>query len=210
MNLKIKNSKFIVLIFVIVIMMSLIFGGCQGRPSEETPIHINPNMDMQPKILPQSSSEFFENGSGMRLPVEGTIARGDLNENLVYWEGKDPYTGEFVSKSPIVPTIDNLEYGRERFNIYCSICHGQVGDGTGIIIKKGYMVPPSFHTDQIREYPDGQIFDIITNGIRNMPRYSDQIPVEDRWYIVNYLRALQRSQNASYSDLPDDIKEKIK
>jgi mono/diheme cytochrome c family protein len=72
------------------------------------------------------------------------------------------------------------------------------------------MVPPSFHTDQIREYPDGKIYDIITNGIRNMPKYSDQIPVEDRWLIVNYVRALQRSQNASISDLPDEIKEKLK
>jgi len=167
-------------------------------------------MDSQPKYLPQSSSEFFLNGAGMRVPVEGTVARGQLNEDTEFWQGIDSVTGEFIAKSPVIPTMENMERGRERFNIYCSICHGQTGDGTGIIIKKGYMVPPSFHTDQIREYPDGKIFDIITNGIRNMPRYADQVPVEDRWMIINYLRALQLSQNAAYTDLPDDVKEKIK
>ncbi|MDP8208532.1 MAG: cytochrome c [Candidatus Electryonea clarkiae] len=210
MNLLCRQDKTFIIISGLLLLIVLVLGGCQGRPSEKTPIHVNPNMDSQPKYLPQSSSEFFLNGAGMRVPVEGTVARGQLNEDTEFWQGIDSVTGEFIAKSPVIPTMENMERGRERFNIYCSICHGQTGDGTGIIIKKGYMVPPSFHTDQIREYPDGKIFDIITNGIRNMPRYADQVPVEDRWMIINYLRALQLSQNAAYTDLPDDVKEKIK
>jgi len=194
---------------ILILTLLIVMVGCQGSPSEKPPIHINPNMDNQPKVLPQSENQFFEDGAGMRAPVEGTVARGELNEDTRFYQGVDA-NGNFIRRSPVTVTYEGLERGRERFNIYCSICHGQVGDGTGIIIKRGYMVPPSFHTDQIRDYPDGQVFDIITNGIRNMPKYSDQIPVEDRWLIVNYLRALQRSQNASVSDLPDDIKEKLK
>ncbi len=206
-NIKTKRASFAL---VALLLISAMLCGCQGRPSEEPPIHINPNMDQQPKNRPQSESRFFEDGATMRMPVEGTVAQGRMKNDPLYQQGKDPRTGEFIEKSPIEYTMEGLERGRERYNIYCSICHGQLGDGTGTIISRGYIVPPNFHTDQIREYPDGQIYDIITNGIRNMPKYSDQIIEEDRWLIVNYIRALQLSQNAEFSDLPEEIKEKLK
>ncbi|GBE30472.1 MAG TPA: cytochrome c [Bacteroidetes bacterium] len=209
MNRISTSSKTHVILLGLLAIMVLLLAGCQGQPSEKPPIHVNPNMDSQPKYRAQSSSEFFSDGASMRLPVEGTVARGELHEDTEFWEGKYSQSGAFIIDSPLVPTMDNLERGRERFNIYCAVCHGQVGDGTGIIIKRGFILPPSFHTDQIREYPDGKIFDIITHGIRNMPKYADQIPVEDRWMIVNYLRALQLSQNARLTDLPDEVREKI-
>ncbi len=183
--------------------------GCQGRPSDNPPIHLNPNMDHQPKYRPQSSSPFFADGAAMRSPVEGTIAYGELHDDDPIYTGVDPQTGDTLRHSPVPVTMENLEYGRERFNIYCAVCHGQAGDGSGLVVRRGYIVPPSFHTDQIREYRDGTIFRIITEGIRNMPAYADQIPPEDRWMIVNYLRALQRSQATGIEDLPEDIRAQL-
>jgi hypothetical protein len=204
MNMQ-KSIVFFVIIGIILILIS-----CQGRPSEKPAIHINPSMDNQPKYRPQAAGDFFLNGSGMRSPVEGTVARGQLDVTSAYVTGIDPNTGDTLLKSPVVYTTVGMERGRERYNIFCAICHGQVGDGTGTIIKKGFVVPPSFHTDQIRNYSDGRIFDVISKGIRNMPKYADQIPVDDRWLITNYVRALQRSQNASLTDVPDDIRDKLK
>ncbi len=200
-----KRLAITVLFFTVLLII-----GCQGRPSEKPAIHLNPSMDNQPKYRPQAVGAFFLNGSGMRVPVEGTVARGQLDVTSAYVTGIDPETGDTLIKSPVPYTTENMVRGRERYNIYCAICHGQVGDGTGTIIKKGFVVPPSFHADQIRNYSDGRIFDVITKGIRNMPKYADQIPVEDRWLIVNYVRALQRSQNASLTDVPDDIRDKLK
>lgn len=99
-----------------------------------------------------------------------------------------------------------LQRGQERFNIYCSPCHGKTGDGKGIIVQRGMLPPPSFHEARLLQAPDGHFFDVISNGIRNMPTYRHQIPVSDRWAIVAYLRALQRSQNATINDIPVDLR----
>jgi len=195
-------------LFVLSIM--LVLGGCfRGRPSEKPPIHVNPNMDSQEKYKAQSESRFFENGASMRLPIAGTIAQGELRADIAYYEGKDA-DGQFLKKSPVPVTMHLLERGRERFNIFCSPCHGQTGDGQGIVVKRGYMPPPTFHQDLVRNYPDGHIYNVITNGIRNMPSYKQQVPVQDRWAIVAYVRALQRSQNASVKDVPPEILNTIK
>ena len=103
-----------------------------------------------------------------------------------------------------------LKRGQERFNIYCAPCHGQTGDGQGIVVQRGYLPPPSYHQDRLRKMPDGYIFDVITNGVRNMPSYRHQVPVADRWAIVSYLRALQRSQNATINDIPPEMRETVK
>jgi mono/diheme cytochrome c family protein len=145
----------------------------------------------------------------MRPEVAGTVARGKLKADDLYWRGVDPTTGKPCAISPVAVTEASLKRGQERFNIYCSVCHGQAGDGQGIMIKKGYVPPPSFHSDLIRSYPDGQIFQVISEGIRNMPSYKGQIPVEDRWLIVNYLRALQRSQHAGIDDVPVEQRAKL-
>ena len=191
-------------------LLILFLTGCQGTPKNKPPIHINPNMDNQPKYLPQAESDYFANGSTNQPWVEGTVARGHLNEDDVYFRGMDPVTGKPVAKNPVKLTAEGLQRGQERFNIYCSVCHGQVGNGKGIVVERGYMPPPDFHTDLIRNYPDGHIFDVITHGIRNMPAYGPQIPVEDRWLIVHYLRALQRSQNATISDVPVELRDRLR
>jgi len=187
----------------------LIIAGCQGRPFEKTPIHVNPSMDDQPKYEAQEASPFFADGSAMRHAPEGTIARGSLKGSVAYRTGMGP-DGKPVAKNPVELTMSGLERGRERFNIYCAVCHSEVGNGRGIITQRGFVPPPSFHDDMVRNYTDGHIFNVISNGIRNMPGYAPQIPVGDRWLIVHYVRALQRSQNATVTDVPEELRDRLR
>lgn len=181
----------------------------RGKPSEDTAIHLNPNMDSQAKYEAQEESVFFTDRSTMRMPVPGTVARGELREDDAYYRGKIG-DEKLLPVMPVDVTIDVLRRGEERYNIYCAPCHGLTGGGEGIIIKKGFLPPPSFHIDRLREIQDGHFFDVISNGIRNMPGYDHQIPVKDRWAIVAYLRALQRSQNAGLSDIPKEKRDQLK
>jgi len=202
----IKSLKIAVLILASLVLIS----GCyRGKTSKDQPIHLNPNMDIQPKYKTQSSGDFFADGSAMRQPVEGTIARGGLRENDAYYRGMDR-KGNFIKFNPVELSEDGLNRGRERFGIYCAVCHGAVGDGKSVMVEKKYVPPPTFHQDRLREMPDGEIFNIISNGIRNMPSYKNQIPVEDRWLIIQYLRALQKSQNARIVDIPESMREDLK
>ena len=192
------------------VAISIIITGCtRESPSTKPPVHLNPNMDHQEKYRPQAESKFFENGSAMRVPVDGTVARGYLREDDRYYRGINP-DSSYVKEAPVEVTTQLLRRGEERFNIYCSPCHSRVGDGKGIMLERGYVPPPSFHTDRIRNMPDGEIFNTITNGLRNMPSYGHQINPDDRWAIVKYLRALQRSHNATIDDIPTELRGKIK
>lgn len=194
----------------LLIMGMIILVSCsQERPSVDPPIHLNPNMDDQPKYEAMEESDFFLDKSTMRMPVEGTVARNRLNEDIGYFYGKNS-DNTFVKKAPVNITPALLKRGQERFNIYCAPCHGLTGAGQGIVIKKGFLPPNSFHIDRLRDIEDGYVFDVITNGIRNMPTYAYQVPVDDRWAIVAYVRALQRSQNATINDIPEDIKNNLK
>ncbi len=185
--------------------------GCgRGRPAEKPAIHMVPDMDAQPKYLPQAYSTFFEDHAAMRQPIAGTVPRGWLRQEVAFNLGIDSTTGAPVRQSPVPITLGGLQRGQERFNIYCSPCHSRAGDGQGIMVQRGYVPPPSFHSDLLRGYPDGHIFAVITGGIRNMPGYGQLIPVADRWLIINYLRALQRSQQASMADVPEEIRQQIK
>lgn len=159
-------------------------------------------MDFQNRYNAQEVNSFFDNNMAMRPPVEGTIARGHLKQDDAYYQGLDE-GGNLVEEIPMEVTRDFLYRGKERYDIYCSVCHGAVGDGRGVIMtgQYGYVPAPSFHTELIREMPDGHFFSAITNGIRTMPSYATQIKVEDRWAIVAYIRALQRSQNVPESEM---------
>ncbi len=193
----------------VLLLAALIATGCyRGKSSKNEPVHLNPNMDSQPKYKPQSESRFFSDGSTMRQPVEGTVARGQLRDNDALYHGIDE-RGNFIRRNPVPLTEDGLNRGRERFGIYCAVCHGAIGDGKSIMVEKQYIPPPTFHQDRIRQMPDGEIFNIISDGIRNMPSYKNQIPVEDRWLIIHYLRALQRSQNAHIGDMPEEFRGEI-
>lgn len=164
-------------------------------------------MDFQERFDPQERNPFFADGRSMRPTVPGTIARGFLREDRAFYEGRGS-DGALVNENPLPITPALLERGRERFEIYCSPCHGAAGDGRGIVAIGGYgLTPaPSYHTDYLRAMPDGHLFDVITRGIRTMPPYAVQVSVADRWAIVAYIRALQRSQGASFEDVPADMR----
>lgn len=195
-------------IVTLLVVMSGLIGCYQGQPSKNPPIHINPNMDDQPKYQAQAASQFFADGRAMRMPVEGTIARGQLNEDIVYYTGKDA-AGKLVKKSPVPATLENIKRGQDRFNIYCAVCHGRVGNGVSMVVKRGMFPPADFSQERLRLIEDGHFFDVMSNGLRNMPAYKSQIPVDDRWAIVNYIRVLQRSQKASANDVPAEVRRKL-
>ncbi|MFQ5651206.1 MAG: c-type cytochrome [bacterium] len=141
----------------------------------------------------------------MRQPVAGTVARGELFADDVFYHGKTA-RGDTVRKIPVPVTMQLLERGQDRYNIFCWPCHGGVGEGNMVFLMRGMIPPPSLHLDYMRNYTDGHIFLVITHGIRNMSAYGYQIPAHDRWAIVAYVRALQRSQHATIDDLPEKIR----
>jgi len=165
-------------------------------------------MDTQPKYRAQAESRFFADGAAMRMPVPGTVARGQAREDSARFYGLDA-DGKPVGSVPVPITRPLLERGRERFDIFCAPCHSRLGDGRGIMVTRGYIPPPTFHSERLRGIEDGHLFGVITNGVRNMPAYRYQVPVPDRWAIVAYLRALQRSQNATRDDVPPELRETL-
>ncbi len=196
----------------LLISISILFvlTGCRGMQSDKSPVHISPNMDRQEKFIGQQMNPLFENTMSMRPPVPGTIARGFLREDNAFYRGVDN-SNNYITSLPIATTREVLERGRERYDIYCTVCHGESGDGKGIIMVGnggqgyGYIPAPNYHTERFREMADGYYFEIISNGTPagTMPGYATQIPVADRWAIIAYIRALQKSQNAIGSDLPE-------
>ena len=162
-------------------------------------------MQDQPKYPPLRPSSFFDDGRSARPIPDGTVARGHLDDDLAFYTGKGS-DGKPVDTFPFPVTKEVIERGEERFNIYCSPCHGRTGYGDGMIVRRGYRKPPSYHTDQIRQLPNGFIFDVITNGFGAMPDYAAQVGPADRWAIVSYIRALQLSQNASLGDVPPEAR----
>lgn len=160
------------------------------------------DMRDQPRYEPYEASTFFANGQSSRPLVEGTVARGQLQEDDAFYRGK--VDGEFVDKLPLEVDRALLDRGQQRFNIYCSMCHGPTGDGDGMIVRRGLKRPPSFHIERLRTAPAGHYFDVITHGFGVMPRYAVQIEPHDRWAITAYVRVLQLSQHAELDDLPAD------
>jgi mono/diheme cytochrome c family protein len=173
---------------------------CRGQPSEQSPIHFWDDMNAQPKYKAQSQNPFFADGRAARPLVQDTVAVGHLDENEAHATGKEG--GAYVRYAPVKVDERLLARGEERFNIYCSVCHDRSGSGKGLVVKHGYPLPVDLAGEHARKIPDGEIFDIITHGVRNMPSYAPQITVDDRWAIVTWVRVLQRSQYASPSDVP--------
>ena len=181
---------------VLVLVCIVPLAGCaRGCTSSRPPIHLNPSMDNQPKVRPQAASTFFYNGAAMREPVPGTIAIGGLKEDGPFYTGKGP-DGLFIAAIPV--TVDDrvLERGRDRYHIYCQPCHDPRGDGKGILFQRGNVPTASFHQEKVQKYPDGQIFDVITNGFGLMSGYRWPIPAADRWAIVAHVRNLQRERQS--------------
>ena len=166
------------------------------------------DMQDQPKYKPQRPSDFFADGRSEREPVEGTIARGQLNEDTEFYEGKDA-GGKDIETFPIAVDKAVIERGQNRFDIYCAPCHGRIGNGLGMIVRRGFKQPPSYHIDRLRQAPVGHLYDVITNGYGAMLNYASQVQPGDRWAIVAYIRALQYSQNANINDLPAEARARI-
>lgn len=176
-------------------MLLLVAIGCtRGSTSSRPPIHPNPNMDLQPKYKAQAASEFFYDGAAMRLPVEGTVARGELFEDVAFHTGRDE-GGEYVA-SPIPTDAELLLRGKQRYDIYCLPCHGDTGDGRGVLYERAQIQSGNLQEVRFQEMPDGQIFDTITNGLGLMSGYKYPIPPRDRWAIIAYVRELQKEAGA--------------
>ena len=184
------------------VALGVSLSACQGQLSEKPPVHPNMNMDQQPRKEAQEVNNFFADGRSMRQPVEGTVARGLAKLDTEYYEGVDE-NGDFIDSIPVDLTRSFLYRGKERYEIYCTPCHGQTGAGNGIIMEGnyGYVPAPSYHEQRVRDLSDGELYSAIYDGVRTMPSYATQIPVEDRWAIVAYIRALQESQNISEEEL---------
>ena len=159
------------------------------------------DMQVQPKQNPLSRSDFYPDQRSARPLVEGTVARGQLQADQYF------YTGEIGSNPgdymPFPVTKAVLERGRERYDIFCAPCHSRLGDGEGFVPSRGFSRrPPSYHIPRLQKAPLGYFFDVMTNGFGIMADYASQIPPDDRWKIVAYIRALQLSQNATVNDVP--------
>jgi mono/diheme cytochrome c family protein len=183
------------------------------------------DMQDQPKMKPYRGTSFFGDGTSMRQPIDGTIPRGQLRSNAEYFTGKkanapratatpatqQPTAGsqantypDDIDTFPFPVTKEVVDRGRERYEIFCTACHGLTGNGDGMIVRRGFRRAASFNDDRLRQAPVGHFFDAITNGWGAMPSYASQIPVQDRWAIITYIRALQLSQqnNAAASASP--------
>lgn len=180
------------------IMCVLLLAGCETRMQD---------MYDQPRYKPLAASPTFEDGGASRAPVAGTEphASGEFSgtssgrlgvDNAQRWDRDLRATDD-----PYPATLERLRYGRERFDIYCAPCHSPVGDGDGLVVRRGFPAPPSLHSDRLRTVPDRQIFDVISNGYGIMYPYAARLTPDERWAVVAYIRALQLSQHASRSDL---------
>jgi mono/diheme cytochrome c family protein len=167
-------------------------------------------MDFQEKFQPQTYNPLFEDKASMRKPPTGTVARGQLRDSVELYRGRTP-GGEYVERVPIAVNRQVLERGQDKYNTFCAPCHGKSGAGDGVIMRGDYGYTPatSYHVDRLRQVTDGYLYDVIANGVRNMPPYAHQIPVRDRWAIVTYIRALQRSQYARPENMPESIVTRI-
>ena len=155
----------------------------------------------QPRIKPLAPSDFYADGQSARQPVPGTVARGQLHDDRVLHTGIGG-DGKLVAVVPMPVTSQVIRRGQQRFDIYCSPCHSRLGDGRGMIVRRGFKQPSSFHIDRLRNQPIGYFFDVMTQGFGQMSSYASQVPVEDRWAIAAYIRALQLASHAPAAELP--------
>jgi mono/diheme cytochrome c family protein len=158
------------------------------------------DMHDQPKYQPLEQSSFFLDEQASRSPVPGTVARGELQDDALLYTGKVDGSDALMFPFRIDDSV--MARGQQRFNIYCSPCHGRTGMGDGMVVQRGYRRPPSFADERLRQAPIGHFFDVMTNGFGAMPDYAAQIRPTDRWAIAAYVRALQLSAHATIDDVP--------
>ena len=200
---------------VLALMPPLAVAWYRAVPKSSPRIHPISDMDFQPKYKAQSASGLFADGRAMRPALPHTVARGRWPADEALYRGTRE--GQPVGRFPLPVTMELMRRGRQRYEIYCAACHGLAGDGDGMVSLRALQreepnwVPPvALHEERIRRQPVGQLFRTITHGVRTMPAYGPQIPVEDRWAIVLYVRALQRSQHARLEDVPEERREQLR
>lgn len=184
-----------------VVLSAGVVGGCRGEKSEDPPFHLISDMQNQAHRLPQSSSKLFGDNRSNRAPEAHTIAVGHLKEDDSFYRGVDA-TGKPIRRVPFEVTQKTVDRGRDRFNIYCTPCHDKTGSGNGTVVQRGFVKPPQLFAEHAAGLGDGEIFNIISKGQNNMPSYASQIPEDDRWAIVTWVRVLQQSQAAKVDDIP--------
>ena len=199
--------------FLVVLTISI--AGFRGRRSTQPPVEIFPDMDRQAKYKPQAESKFFADGRADRPLPAGVVPRGRtvaadsefLRDDDFLYRGKTA-TGEFARGFPSGLTIDQklMERGRERYTIYCAPCHGALGDGQGVTRAYGLVTTATYHDDRIRQMPEGEIFNTITNGKNTMSAYADKLSPADRWAVIAYVRALERAREGTIADVPANHK----
>lgn len=165
------------------------------------------DMANQPRYDTLEESSFFADGRASRPRVPGTVLYHEPSPNSEYMTGRR--NDELVDVPPVTVDLKLLKRGQERFNIFCSMCHGRTGAGNGMIVQRGYQQPPTYHSERLRGVPIGHLFEVITYGYATMPAYASQVPVEDRWAIAAYIRALQLSQYATVDDVAADAREQL-
>jgi mono/diheme cytochrome c family protein len=166
------------------------------------------DMQDQPKFIPLRPSTFFDDGRSERPLIDGTVARGHLNDDVAFYTGMGP-DGKPADTFPFAVTREVMDRGQERYDIYCAPCHDRTGAGNGMIVRRGYKQPPSYYSDRVRQLANGAIYDTITRGFGAMPDYAAQISPRDRWAIVAYVRALQASESATIDDVPAGERAKL-
>lgn len=212
--------KYFLIPFVLLAAAVAMVAGKQGKFSRKPPLELFPDMDRQPKLRPQAYNSFFGDGLSSRKPIEGTVAHSKpvkVGEEEVYLHQEHPLTTgrvtgttNWVETNPFPITEKVMARGQERFNISCTPCHGALGDGNGITKKIGAMaVVANLHDPRIVAMPDGEIFNIITYGKSLMMGYGSNVTPEDRWAIIAYLRALQRSHLGYEEDVPAEMHSKL-
>lgn len=210
-------------IFLLAVLTVFVLMGVRGQKFRDEPLELFPDMDRQAKFHPQDYTPFFADGSTDQRPPAGTVPTlNSMQAEFVHLRPYDyldnakldnPYMvtgkdaeGEWGRGFPVPVNYTMMERGREQYEIYCTTCHGASGDGNGITKSYGMIATPTYHDTRLREMAEGELFNTITHGKNTMGAYGYKIPVEDRWAIVAYLRALQRAQNATAEDVPADVR----
>jgi mono/diheme cytochrome c family protein len=199
--------RYFLLVFGAIVITVMVVAGKRGDMSRRPPIEVFPDMDRQPKLRPQAANDFFKDGLSSQQPVAGTVARGSAWQDSPENTGKIPGTTNWVATIPVPLTQQLLARGRQRYDINCAPCHGAQGDGKGITTKFGMAVIADLHdatTRKVPQQPDGELFNTISYGKGLMLGYAANVPIEDRWAIIAYVRALQRSHLGSIEDVPAD------
>lgn len=196
----------------------LVVAGCRDQTSHAPPLEYPSKlvdralgvvrMDFQPKVKAQQESPIWPDGRGMRLPPDGTVARGSLKADPAFYRGVTD-AGTPVATFPLPVDRELVMRGKQRFEIYCAPCHDRTGSGGGLVPTRGWVRPPSFHDPRILAFTPGEFFQVVSNGVRTMPSYAAQISEHDRWAIIAYVQALQQSFHVRAAELPAEERSKL-